>query len=80
MDPKAKIGLWLFREVGGGFSELYLTLQVRTSIEISLFYFHHRWEWCCLSFRRAQNGQEILPLLWDSSDAPPLLLPASDCS
>lgn len=27
MDPKAKIGLWLFREVGGGFSELFVTLQ-----------------------------------------------------
>lgn len=26
MDPKAKIGPWRFREVGGGFSELYLTL------------------------------------------------------
>lgn len=27
MDPKTKIGLWLFGEVGGGFSELYLTLR-----------------------------------------------------
>lgn len=27
MDPEAKIGLWLFREAGGGFSELYLALS-----------------------------------------------------
>lgn len=27
MEPKAKMGLWLFREVGGGFSELSSALQ-----------------------------------------------------
>lgn len=32
------------------------------------------------SFRWAPRGKEVLPLLWDTSDAPALLLPASHCS
>lgn len=48
MDPKTKIGLWLFGEVGGGFSELYLTLRPGWGLVLkSASCFHHRWEWCC---------------------------------
>lgn len=81
MDPEAKIGLWLFREVGDGFSELYVALS--TVLPLG-----QGWDWnqpllfspqvgmVLPSFRWAPRGQEILPLPWDTSDAAPLLLPA----
>lgn len=53
MDPKTKIGLWLFGEVGDGFSELYLTLRPGWGLVLkSASCFHHRW---------AHRGQEICP-------------------